>query len=89
MRLATRHLTVESRAPVRARCGLPERLARYRNGLPDMSLFAAELYEYCAGIAPIVPRLLGVPQSLTGIRPSFLRRNAPRLRVRRSHQKES
>ena len=29
--------------------------------LSDMSQFAAELCEYCADIAPIVPSLYGVP----------------------------
>ena len=29
--------------------------------LSDMSQFAAELCEYCADIAPIVPSLRGVP----------------------------
>ena len=57
--------------------------------LSDMSQFAAELCEYCADIAPIVPSLHGIPQSLRPIRPSFLRCSAPRLRVPRSHQKES
>ena len=35
------------------------------------------------------PSLRDVPQSLPCIRPSFLRCSAQRLRVRRSHQKES
>ena len=59
------------------------RLVRYESIRP------AELCEYCAGIAPIAPSLRGVLQSLTRIQPSFLRCSAQRLRVRRSHQKES
>jgi len=43
------------------------------------SIRPTELCEYCADIAPIAPSLRGVPQSLTGIRPSFLRCSAPRL----------
>ena len=67
----------------------PRRSVSLADPLSDMSQFAAELCEYCADIAPIVPSLHGVPQSLPRIRPSFLRCSAQRLRVRRSHQKES
>jgi hypothetical protein len=63
--------------------GLARPLVRYESIRPT------ELYEYCAGIAPIAPSPAQRSQSLTHIRPSFLRCSAQRLRVRCSHQKES
>ena len=89
MRIAAGHPDVESGAIPDMREGaLGDPVIAPADGY-HMSQFAAELCEYCAEIAPIVPSQRGMPQSLTGIRPSFLRCSAPRLRVRRSHQKES